>query len=122
MRHFEREPLIAGHTMNFDANLLSHYQAIADLSGRMLQEARANRWEEVFALGVQYHDAVNTLKSLNALSPEDREARKSLLTQILDDDANIRRLATPELERLSGLLGNTKRQHRVLRTYSGTLA
>ena len=102
--------------------LLSRYQAIADLSGRMLAEARANRWDAVFELGSQYHDAVETLRTLDVLSPEEREARKSLLTQILDDDANIRRLATPELERLSGLLGNVKRQHRVLRTYSGTLA
>lgn len=102
--------------------LLSHYQAIADLSGRMLQEARANRWDAVVALGVEYNDAVETLRTLDTLSGEEREARKTLLTQILDDDANIRRLASPELDRLSGLLGNMKRQHRVLRTYSGTLA
>jgi len=108
--------------MSSHPEMLSRYQAIADLSGRMLAEARANRWDAVFELGSQYHDAVETLRTLDVLSPEEREARKSLLTQILDDDANIRRLATPELERLSGLLGNVKRQHRVLRTYSGTLA
>lgn len=102
--------------------LLARYQAIADLSGRMLAEARANRWDAVFELGEQYHTAVEALRSLDMKSLEDREARKSLLTQILDDDANIRRLASPELERLTGLLGNVKRQHRVLRTYSGTLA
>lgn len=103
-------------------DIISRYQAIADLSGRMLAEARANRWDAVYALGEQYHDAVETLRDLDLQSLEDREARKSLLTQILDDDANIRRLAMPELERLSGLLGNVKRQQRVLRTYSGTLA
>lgn len=108
--------------MMSNPELLKHYQAIADLSGRMLTEARANRWDAVFELGAQYNHAVEALRELNTTSFEDREARKSLLTQILDDDANIRRLATPELERLSGLLGNTKRQHRVLRTYSGTLA
>lgn len=103
-------------------DLLRRYQAIADLSGRMLAEARANRWDAVFALGEQYHDAVEALRELDISTFEDREARKDLLTQILNDDADIRRLATPELERLSGLLGNVKRQHRVLRTYSGTLA
>lgn len=104
------------------SELLSRYQAIADISGRMLAEARANRWDAMYALGDQYHQAVEALRDLDLTSPEDLEARKSLLTQILDDDANIRRLAMPELERLSGLLGNVKRQHRVLRTYSGTLA
>ena len=108
--------------MNTRHDILNHYQAIAEISGRMLAEARANRWDTVFTLGEQYHDAVEALRNLNLESAEDREARKELLTKILDDDANIRRLAMPELDRLSGLLGNVKRQHRVLRTYSGTLA
>lgn len=108
--------------MNARLDILSRYQAIAEISGRMLTEARANRWDAVVTLGEQYTQAVETLREINTLSLEDREARKELLTQILDDDANIRRLAMPELERLSGLLGNVKRQHRVLRTYSGTLA
>ena len=103
-------------------DILSRYQAIAELSGRMLIEARANRWDAVFTLGEQYYAAVETLRNLHLDTLEDREARRGLLTQILDDDANIRRLASPELDRLSSLLGNVKRQHRVLRTYSGTLA
>lgn len=108
--------------MNTRQDILNRYQVIADLSGRMLAEARANRWDAVFTLGEQYHEAVEALRNLNLETTEEREARKELLTQILDDDANIRRLAMPELDRLSGLLGNVKRQHRVLRTYSGTLA
>ena len=108
--------------MNSQQEILNRYQAIAQLSGRMLAEARANHWDAVFALGEQYHDAVETLRNLDLKSLEAREARKELLSQILDDDANIRRLAMPELERLSNLLGNVKRQHKVLRTYSGTLA
>lgn len=108
--------------MNSHPDILSHYQAIAEISSRMLTEARANRWDTVFTLGEEYHDAVEALRDLNLESLEDRDARRQLLTQILDDDANIRRLAMPELERLSSLLGNVRRQHRVLRTYSGTLA
>lgn len=104
------------------SDLLDRYQAIADISGRMLVEARANRWDAVVAMGEQYLHAVESLRGLDLSTPEDLEARKGLLMRILDDDANIRRLAMPELERLSGLLGNVKRQHRVLRTYSGTLA
>ncbi len=108
--------------MNAQPDILSHYQVIAQLSSRMLTEARASRWDAVFALGEQYHEAVEALRNLDLHSFEERAARKKLLAQILDDDANIRRLAMPELERLSELLGNVKRQHRVLRTYSGTLA
>src|SRR5690606_22616 len=122
LRHAQGTHPIAGPHMNDRLTLISHYQAIADLTGRMLSEARATRWDAVVALGEQYHQAVEMLRELDVLSVEDREARRELLSRILDDDANIRRLAMPELERLSGLLGNMKRQHRVLRTYSGTLA
>lgn len=108
--------------MTSHSDILSRYRAIADISERMLTEARANRWDAVVELGAEYQDAVELLRELDVRSLEDREARKTLLSQILDDDANIRRLAMPELERLSGLLGNVRRQHRVLRTYSGTLA
>ena len=108
--------------MNTRQDILGHYQVIAEISGRMLTEARANRWDTVFTLGEQYHQAVEALRNLDLQSTEDREARRELLTKILDDDANIRRLAIPELDRLSSMLGNVKRQHRVLRTYSGTLA
>lgn len=108
--------------MNSHTDILNRYQAIAEISGRMLAEARANQWDTVFSLGEQYHQAVEALRELDLQSPEERDARKQLLAQILEDDANIRRLAMPELERLSGLLGNIRRQHRVLRTYSGTLA
>lgn len=108
--------------MTSSIDILRRYQAIADLSGRMLAEAQANRWDAVFILGQQYHDAVEALRGQNLTTLEDREARKGLLTQILNDDADIRRLAMPELDRLSSLLGNMKRQDRVLRTYSGTMA
>lgn len=108
--------------MNTCQDIVGHYEAIAAISGRMLAEARANRWDAVFSLGEQYYDAVQALRALDLQSSETREARRELLTKILDDDANIRRLAMPELERLSELIGTAKRQHRVLRTYSGTLA
>ncbi len=108
--------------MNTRHDIVGHYEVIAELSGRMLAEAQANHWDAVFDLGEQYHHAVEALRTLDLQSTENREARHQLLTKILHDDANIRRLATPELHRLSDLLGNVRRQHRVLRTYSGTLA
>src|SRR3546814_7020201 len=87
----------------------------------MLSEARANHWDEVVTLGEQYQAAVESLRSLNQLSNEDRAARRDLLTRILDDDANIRLLAAPELSRLGMMLGNMKRQHSVLQAYCSPL-
>lgn len=97
--------------------ILRQYQTIADISSKMLDLARTDKWDQVVELGHAYHSAVETLRGLDDLGHEDRSARRSLLTRILDDDANIRRLASPELRRLEALLGNMKRQQDVLRTY-----
>lgn len=113
--HFAARP--SDSTMSKTPSILRQYEVIAAISSRMLIEARANRWDEVVVLGEQYHDAVESLRSLNELSTEDRLARRDLLAKILDDDAHIRSLAAPELNRLGILLGNMKRQHSVLQAY-----
>ena len=97
--------------------ILGQYEVIAGITQRMLAQARANQWDEVVALGEEYQAAVEWLRSASPLSDEDRVARKDLLEQILDNDANIRLLAAPELGRLGVLLGNMKRQHTVLQAY-----
>lgn len=86
----------------------------------MLAKAQAQQWDDVVTLGEQYYDAVERLRALGALSDEDRTARRTLLTQILSDDARIRNLAAPELHRLSHLLGTIKRQQTVLQAYTSS--
>lgn len=106
--------------MNASSPTLQHYEIIAGLSRQMLAKAQAQQWDDVVTLGAQYHDAVERLRAMGALSDEDRTARRDLLTQILSDDARIRNLAAPELHRLSHLLGTIKRQQTVLQAYSAS--
>ena len=108
--------------MSHTPSILRQYEIIAGISSRMLEEARTNNWDTVVALGEQYQDAVESLRAITSLSDQDREARKELLAKILDDDASIRMLARPELNRLGVLLGNMKRQQTVLHTYSRTIS
>lgn len=96
--------------------VLQHYQAIAEISASMLKLAQAQQWDELTELATSYHQAVDRLRQLEPLENEQREARRELLTQILDDDAHIRQLVTPELDRLGYLLGTIKRQRTVLQT------
>ena len=103
-------------------HLLRQYEIIAGISSRMLAEAHADNWDMVVALGEQYQDAVESLRTLAPLSDEDREMRKDLLTKILEDDASIRMLAAPELGRLNMLLTNMRRQQTVLQAYSSNAA
>ena len=97
--------------------ILRQYEIIADISGHMLQQARSNNWDTVIELSKNYYEAVEQLRSYAPLDQSDRIARHSLLTKILDDDARIRDLASPELRRLGAMLGNMKRHQAVLETY-----
>lgn len=96
---------------------LRQYALIASLSEKMVRLARENDWESVVSVSKEYFDAVESLKALKPLDHEDRMARKPYLTKILQDDACIRHLVSPELERLGGLLGIMKRQQSVAQTY-----
>ncbi|WP_353194504.1 flagellar protein FliT [Pusillimonas noertemannii] len=100
--------------------IVHRYQLIAELSGQMLKLAQANDWDSVISLSRQYCDAVEMLKPLTPLDSGDRAARKTLLTQILDDDARIRNLAAPEMARLGAMLGAMKRHQSVLEAYCNT--
>lgn len=97
--------------------IVDQYQTIAGITRHMLELAQTGRWDDVVEQSKQYRHAVEQLKSLEDLSVMDKQARRQLLTQILEDDAQIRHLATPELDRLSALLGNMKRQQTVLQAY-----
>lgn len=104
--------MVAPHTP-----LIEHYQAIATLSSAMLDRAQTQQWDALIDLGRQYQDAVERLKALGPLDENQKNARRELLTQILDNDAQIRQLISPELDRLSHLLGAFKRQRSVLQAY-----
>ena len=97
--------------------MIRHYQTIAEISTEMLDKAQTQQWDELIELGKRYHDAVEHLKTLAPLDDDQKATRRELLTRILDNDAHIRTLVSPEMERLSHLLGVFKRQRTVLQTY-----
>lgn len=110
--------MLAAHTtMTEPTPTLRQYELIAELSDKMVRLASQNDWESVISVGQEYCQAVESLRALSPLDDEDRLARKPLLTKILNDDARIRHLAAPELERLGTLLGSIKRQQNVVQAY-----
>lgn len=96
---------------------LHQYQVIAEITRRMLSHAQAGQWDSAIELAPQYHSAVEVLRELGTLPRHDLEARRELLTEILENDAAIRRLASPELDRLGLLINNLQRQRSVLQAY-----
>ncbi|MGE8546986.1 MAG: flagellar protein FliT [Alcaligenes sp.] len=97
--------------------IVDQYETIAGITRHMLELARTARWDDVLEQSEHYRQAVEQLKNMEDLSVSDKQARRQLLTQILEDDAEIRHLAMPELARLGALLGNMKRQQTVLQAY-----
>lgn len=103
--------------MTSPSDTLQQYELIAQITNRMVNQARTNQWSEVLELSHSYIQAVEHLKRINQLSDSERLARRSLLTRILEDDAEIRQLVQPELKRLGHLLGDIKRQKTVVQAY-----
>ncbi len=99
------------------SNTLQQYEVIADITHRMLDQARSNHWGKVIELSQHYIQAVEHLKDINQMDLSERLARRQLRTRILEDDAEIRQLAMPELRRLGHLLGDIKRQQNVVQAY-----
>lgn len=96
---------------------LRQYQIIADITRRMLSHAQQSEWDDVIRLAPDYHGAVEELRQLGTLTRTELEERRSLLTEILENDAAIRKLASPELDRLGMLITGLKRQRSVLQAY-----
>lgn len=97
--------------------ILCIYQDIAKTTGRMLSHAKAEQWDQVIALAPEYQSAVSRLYEPDILPDLELTERRHLLSQILDNDAEIRRLALPELERLNQLIYGLQRQRNVLQAY-----
>src|SRR5258708_6305076 len=84
----------------------AHYEAIAELSARMLAAARRGAWVELKTMQGAYRELIDGLRDVDASSELDDTARArklELVRRILADDAAIRDLSTPSLVRLSAL-------------------
>ncbi|MDA0575371.1 flagellar protein FliT [Burkholderia gladioli] len=92
--------------MSREAAYLARYEAIAEVSGRMLAAARGADWLAVDGLQAEYQTLVDGLKAAEEgvmLDPAERGHKYALIRRILADDAAIRDLASPEVARLSAL-------------------
>lgn len=96
---------------------LCPYELIADITRLMLSLAQQDEWEAVLQLAPRYHGAVEELRDMGTLTTEELVARRNLLTEIIANDAEVRRLAAPRLDELGTLITNLQRQRSVLRAY-----
>jgi flagellar protein FliT len=107
--------------MKTTQEFFAHYEAIAELSARMLAAARCGQWGELRTMQGTYRELIDGLRQVDASSGLDDTARArklELVRRILADDAAIRDLSAPSLVRLSTLF-TTNRPVRVFKKMIG---
>ncbi len=98
---------------------LDLYEQIGALSTRMVAAAQANDWDTLISL----ERAVAALRYTLMTSddgigaPGDAERKRSLIQQILQDDAEVRRHTEPWMEQVRQFLGASNRRQQVERAY-----
>lgn len=92
--------------------LLQRYEALAQISRRMLAAAREDDWMQVARLEVRCAQLIDELKAalkLESLSATEQRQRIAFLRNILADDTEIRARAEPWLAQLEKLVPRAPR-------------
>lgn len=101
--------------------VISLYETVSDLTGKMLQAAQVRDWEHLAAL--EAHCACH-IKSLKDGEPEAiklpaplRARKVEIIHQILRHDRAIRDLTSPWMAELAAMMNNTKSERRLAHAY-----
>ena len=87
--------------------LLAYYESIAAATSAMLSAARASRWNDLIAAERECAVRIARLRALPTVPELDERGCKhkfDLIHTVLEDDAEIRRLMQPWLQRLDAFL------------------
>ena len=100
--------------------IISTYEGISDVMGKMVVAARAAEWDSLVVLEASCTQLVQALKSadLNVDMSAPLRARKAtLLRKLLADDAEIRSVTEPWLGQLTALFKSAKSECKLQHTY-----
>ncbi|ANH76535.1 flagellar protein FliT [Ralstonia insidiosa] len=100
------------------------YEAIARLTAEMVNAAEVGNWEIVSTLeseSAAYVDALRRSEPHPTLSRDDIERKRTLLVRILEDDARVRAMVYPRLDRLQKRIDTARRANTASNAY-GSMA
>jgi flagellar protein FliT len=95
---------------------LSYYESIAAASARMLRAAQRSDWDSLIAQEKICAALIEKLRAADAnrrLHDGNRQRKAAIIRQVLEEDAEIRRLTQPWLRRVEGLLRSSTNQLRL---------
>jgi flagellar protein FliT len=101
--------------------VLDCYEAIARASSRMLAAAQAADWDNLIAAEMECTHSINQVSALSTqatISVEGNKQRMAIIRRVLADDAQIRNLVDPRLQKLEGYLHGRATGRRVQNAYS----
>ncbi|GHC32957.1 flagellar protein FliT [Aidingimonas halophila] len=100
--------------------LISFYEGLLARSTRMLTQAREEDWDALIEEESQYVIDVERLSRIegqDAMSQEQQARKDSLLERILEQDMEIRQRLIARRDELGQMIGTTRRQRDLHRTY-----
>lgn len=102
------------------AQVISMYQAILAITSKMLTAAQNNQWDELVSLEQECKQLTKALtkeESGTILDKELLQKKISIIHQILDDDAQIRTITEPWMNRLQEMLNANKQTRNLQHAY-----
>jgi flagellar protein FliT len=103
------------------AEVLEAYQAVWGLTQRMLEQARAAQWEALVETGAVRNQLVEKLRAGDQGkegSPDFFDSKGAAIRNILDADAEIRKLSDDWMGELRGILGNFDVKKKIQKAYN----
>jgi flagellar protein FliT len=106
-------------TADMEPDALRAYEAMAEVSGRMLGAARESDWDRFIAEEKRCRELVAELQARAEanLSAAERARKFVLLRKMLADDAEIRNLADPWMQHLQDMLASSGNNRRLGESY-----
>ena len=106
--------------IEMETQIVERYTRMAAASGRMLAAARRDDWDSVTEAEKECSRLIAELSTMGDLVPSDpdlREQKLTLMKRVLADDAEIRVLTQPWMQRLDTLLRSSDTAARLDRAY-----
>lgn len=100
--------------------VIGMYEAVSDLTGKMLAAAQSNDWDRLVALEARCGSRIEALKDgepVQLLSGATRTRKVELIHKILAHDREIRDLATPWMAQLASMINSAGTQRKLANAY-----
>jgi len=101
-------------------DILRNYESVALSSAQMLAAARRQDWDALVAAERRCAGVIAQIRASggeDALGADARQRKSEIILQVLEHDAEIRRLVDPRLRELESMLGSSATQRRIDRAY-----